>query len=98
MIRHIVLWKLADEADGRSKIENLNIMKKQLEKLVNLIPELISAEVGININGEEYDAALTCTFQSMDDLKTYDSHPEHQKVREFISKVRLSRIAVDYEF
>lgn len=98
MIRHIVLWKLAEEADGRSKADNLKIMKEQLEDLVDLIPELISAEVGFNVNGEEYDAALTCTFASMEDLKTYDSHPEHMKVREFISKVRLSRVAVDYEF
>lgn len=98
MIKHIVLWKLAEEADGRTKAENMKIMKEQLEKLVDLVPELISAEVGLNLNGEEYDAALTCTFQSMEDLKIYDAHPEHMKVREFISKVRLSRIAVDYEF
>ncbi len=98
MIKHIVLWNLAEEAEGRSKAENMKIMKEQLEALVDLIPELISAEVGFNVNGEEYDAALTCTFKSMEDLKTYDSHPEHMKVREFISKVRLSRVAVDYEF
>ncbi|MBO5364614.1 MAG: Dabb family protein [Clostridia bacterium] len=97
MIRHIVFWKLAGEADGRSKAENFAIMKEKLERLVDLIPELIAIEVGKNLNGEEYDASLTCTFRSMDDLKTYDSHPEHQKVREFISKVRLSRVAVDYE-
>lgn len=98
MIKHIVLWDLAEEADGRSKAENMKIMKERLEALVDLIPELISAEVGFNVNGEEYDAALTCTFQSMEDLKTYDAHPEHRKVREFISKVRISRVAVDYEF
>ncbi len=97
MIRHIVFWKLAEEADGRSKVENMRIMKEQLENLVDLIPELLSAEVGFNLNGEEYDASLTCTFQSMEDLKTYDSHPEHMKVREFITKIRLSRVAVDYE-
>ena len=95
MIKHIVLWKLAEEAEGRTKVENMKIMKEQLENLVDLIPELISAEVGFNVNGEEYDAALTCMFESMDDLKTFDSHPEHMKVREFISKVRLSRVAVD---
>ena len=98
MIRHIVLWKLADEADGRPKADNMKIMKEKLENLVYLIPELISAEVGLNLNGEEYDAALTCTFQTMEDLKIYDSHPEHRKVREFITKIRISRVAVDYEF
>ncbi len=98
MIRHIVFWKLAEEADGRSKAENLKMMKEQLEALVDLIPELISVEFGINVNSDEYDAALTCTFESMEDLKTYDGHPEHMKVREFITKVRLSRAVVDYEF
>lgn len=98
MIRHIVFWKLAEEAEGKTKAENLSIMKERLEKLVDLIPELISAEVGIGINDGEYDAALTCTFQSIDDLKSYDSHPEHRKVREFITKIRLSRTVVDYEF
>ncbi len=98
MIRHIVFWKLAEEADGRCKAENLALMKEKLERLVDLIPELISIEVGKNINDGEYDASLTCTFQNMDDLKIYDSHPEHMKVREFITKIRLDRVVVDYEF
>lgn len=98
MIKHIVFWKLKDEADGRSKAENAKIIKQLLEALPEVIDELISAEVGININGGEYDAALTCTFESMENLKSYDCHEAHMKVREFITKVRESRVAVDYEF
>ena len=98
MVRHIVFWTLAEEAEGNTKAENAKIMKERLEALVDLVPELISAEVGINQNGGEYDAALTCTFRSMEDLKVYDEHPEHQKVRNFIRKVILARSAIDYEF
>lgn len=28
MVRHIVFWKLADEAEGRSKWENAKIIKE----------------------------------------------------------------------
>lgn len=32
MVRHIVLFKLADEAEGRSKAENALIIKERLEE------------------------------------------------------------------
>ncbi len=96
MVRHIVLWKLHDNAEGKDKWENAEIIKKDLEALVGVIPGLIDAEVGLNENGGEYDAILCTTFESMEALKAYDVHPEHQKIREFISKIRVSRIAADY--
>ena len=49
MIKHIVLWKLKDEAEGRSKIENAHLMKTKLEALPLLITELNAVEVGINM-------------------------------------------------
>ncbi len=98
MVRHIVFWKLAEEAEGKSKWENAQIIKTQLEALVGKIPGLLSAEVGINENGGEYDAALSSEFENMEALRAYDIHPEHQKVREFVTKVRVSRTAVDYQF
>ncbi|MGL5244279.1 MAG: Dabb family protein [Sarcina sp.] len=33
----------------------------------------------------------------MEDLNSYQKHPEHVKVGEFISKVRDGRVVVDYE-
>ena len=33
MIRHIVMWQLKDEAEGKSKQENAAIIKKSLEAL-----------------------------------------------------------------
>ena len=97
MIKHIVFWDLLEEAEGNSKWENAKIIKERLEALVGVIPGLIDAAVGLNVNGGEYDAALVSTFESMDALKSYDCHPEHVKVREFVSKVRISRVAIDYE-
>ena len=97
MVRHIVFWKLKEEAERRTKWENAKIIKDGLEALVGVIPGLLEAEVGLNINGGEYDAALSSKFRSMDALKEYDIHPEHQKVRDFVKKVNISRVAIDYE-
>lgn len=97
MVRHIVLWRLLEEAEGKTRWENAKMIKEQLEALVGVIPGLLEAEVGINENGGEYHACLNSAFENMDALKVYDAHPEHQKVRDFITKVRESRVAVDYE-
>ena len=40
MIKHIVCFRLADEAEGKSKAENAQIIKEGLENLVNLIPQV----------------------------------------------------------
>lgn len=98
MVRHIVFWTLKEEAEGRTKWENAKIIKERLEALVGVIDGLVDAEVGINENGGEYDAVLLSTFESMDALKAYDVHPEHEKVRAFVKKVNVSRVAADYTF
>ena len=97
MVRHIVLWRLLEEAEGKNNWENAQIIKEGLEALVGVIPGLLEAEVGINENGGDYHACLNSKFESMEALKAYDVHPEHEKVRDFVTKVRESRVAVDYE-
>ncbi|MDO5665558.1 MAG: Dabb family protein [Bacteroidia bacterium] len=101
MIKHIVLFKLADKAEGNSKAENALIMKQRLEALKGLIPEIVKIEVSINhvdAPAGNYDVMLDSEFKNLDDLQTYISHPEHLRVGEFIVKVRTERAAIDYEF
>ncbi|MFI3321545.1 MAG: Dabb family protein [Rikenellaceae bacterium] len=100
MIKHVVMWKFLEEAEGNTKSENLKIFKEGLEALVPIIPELKSLEVGLDILGANgsYDMILITTFDSMADLVTYNNHPEHQKVAGFCAKVRESRVAVDFSF
>lgn len=97
MIKHIVFWKLKDEAMGNDKWENARIIKERLEALVGVIPGLIENEVGLNLNGGEYDAALYSVFESTQALQAYDIHPEHTKIRGFVAEARISRLAIDYE-
>lgn len=98
ILKHVVMWRFKDFAANRTRMENAQWMKEHLEDLVGKIPELLSAEVGINIKESDaaYDAVLTATFSSTKDLETYKSHPLHQAISDYCKDVRLSRVVVDY--
>lgn len=96
MIKHIVMWKLKSEAEGRTAAENALWMKEHLESLMGIVPQLKSCEVGINIAEGNYDACLVSTFDSMEDLAAYKVHPEHVKISSYCKKVRETRVACDY--
>jgi len=49
MIKHIVMWKIRDEVDGKPKSEVCREIKTLLEALPEKIPLIKHYEVGINI-------------------------------------------------
>ncbi len=99
MIKHIVLWKLKAFAEGSSKEQNAEKMKKDLEALKNKISVIRHIEVGFNMIPSEaaYDVALYSEFVNEKDLATYQKHPYHLKVADFVNKVRENRVVVDYK-
>lgn len=101
MIKHIVLWKLKENADGRSKTENAILLKKRLEDLNGIIPGMRLLEVGINktITGsdEEVDVVLYSEFETMEALEAYYPHPEHVKLKDFVQAIRSERRVIDYQ-
>jgi hypothetical protein len=99
MIKHIVMWRLFDFADGNSKKENALKLKEMLLSLPAKIPEIKKMEVGINVDRTDAasDVVLYSEFDSLEDLKAYQKHPQHQKVMEFLNKVRSEKRVVDYE-
>ncbi len=98
MLKHVVMWRLKDIAEGKNKQENSEIMKEKLLALENKIQEIKYIEVGLNINPTDaaYDIVLITHFNNEEDLKIYANHSEHVMVGEFISKVRSERVVVDY--
>lgn len=67
--KHIVMWKFKEQHNGKSALENARWMKEQLEALVGVVPELLSAEVGISPALEQAasmpsDAAADAAAQS----------------------------------
>ena len=99
MIRHVVMWKLKNHAEGHSRPENAARMAVMLESLPARIPEIKGLQVGFDVvRGEgSYDVVLVADFDDLEALGRYQRHPDHVKVAEFVTKVRDSRAAVDFE-
>ena len=99
MLKHIVMFRLRESAEGRSKEENAARLKVLLESLKGKIPEVGSLEVGMNQGRSESasDVVLYSEFEDMPALEVYRKHPEHAKVVDFIEKVCSERRVVDYE-
>ena len=98
MIKHIVFWKLKEEAHGNNKETNARLIKEKLEDLKGKIDGLINIEVGIDFLGNgNYDVALYSEVKSREDLQAYQNHPLHQAVLPFVRGAVTDRKAVDYE-
>lgn len=96
MVKHIVMWKLKENALGESKKTNAIKMKKMLEALQGVVPGAYKMEVGINYNPGGYDVVLYSEFNDHDALEGYQVHSEHVKVKEFVHQVISDRAVADY--
>ena len=98
MIKHIVFWKLKDEALGNNKATNALIIKEKLEELNGKIEGLLKLEVGIDfVQGPaSADVALYSVFETREALDAYQVHPAHEAAKGFIQSVTSGRQVVDY--
>ena len=99
MIKHIVIWKLKETANGQSKDENAKAIKEKLEGLVGVVPGLLRAEVGFDFRGsaESADAGLYSEFESREAFEAFLTHPAHKEVQPFVKEARSERLMLDYE-
>jgi hypothetical protein len=99
MVKHIVLWRLKDAAEGENIRTNALRIKEKLEALQGQIPQILKIEVGINFTValNKADVALYSEFVSPADLEAYISHPLHVEAGKFIRSVVAERRSVDYE-
>lgn len=100
MLHHVVMWKLKDFAEGKSKDENALLMKEGFEKLMPAIKEIKKLEVGINMKSSKYanfDIVLDAWFENYEQMEIYQLHPMHIEISNWIGKIRDTRAAIDYE-
>jgi hypothetical protein len=99
MIKHIVMWRLKEHAEGNDKAVNARLVKQKLEALRGRIPGMLKVEVGIDFSATDAsaDVVLYSEFESREALDGYQAHPEHEALKPFVSAVRVSRQLVDYE-
>lgn len=99
MINHVVAFKLK-EFQTEEKTAVRNELKALLEGLKDKIAELKFLEVGVNheIESKNYDLVLISHFENLEDLQSYQVHPEHLKVAKRVIETTEARAAVDFEF
>lgn len=98
MVKHIVLFKLKEDAPLEQKKNVMNAFKQAIESLPAKIPFILKVEVGLNMNPQEtWDIALYSEFKSLDDVKAYAIHPDHVAAAKLIADLKDSRSCVDYE-
>lgn len=51
MLKHIVMWKFAPEAEGKTRDENLDYVIGELKKLPAQIPQIRSMQIGKDVLG-----------------------------------------------
>jgi hypothetical protein len=99
LIKHIVMWKLKEHAEGADKATNARKMKALLESCSALVPGIGAFEVALAAPGLEatYDVVLYSEFADAAALAAYQHHPVHVAMKPFIGAVRLERQCMDYE-
>lgn len=99
MVKHIVMWRLREEAHGNSPEVNARLIKEKLEALSGKIPGLLSIEVGLDFSRTDSsaDVVLLSEFTDKVALEDYQQHPEHQALIPFIGEASSERRVVDYE-
>ncbi|TCD47146.1 Dabb family protein [Chlorobium sp. N1] len=99
MVRHVVMWRLKEDACGMGRRACAEKLVRELEGLRDLVPGILSLEAGVDRNcpGDAHDVVLVSDFPDWAALDAYQRHPEHERVRRLIAGAAASRAVVDYE-
>ena len=99
MLKHIVMWKLKDQAEGAERAANAQKMKELLDACAGIVPGILKFEVALAQPGLEatYDVVLYSEFADRAALDAYQDHPQHVALKPFVIAVREARQCMDYE-
>ena len=94
MVKHIILWKLAETAPAEAKAE----VKARLESLNGKIPGMISLAVHIDgLASSNADMMLDSVFTDEESLKAYQTNPLHVEAATYVRSVVAQRLCLDFE-
>ena len=99
MIRHIVMWRFADKAFGKTKEENMAHVREALLALRGCVRGMTRMEIGCDISHTDmsYDMVLITEFEDAAALEGYRVFPAHKEVQAYVKQVRTARVTVDCE-
>lgn len=93
MVKHVVMWRLKDRADGPG-------LKKAIENMKGKVPSLVDVECGINYNPADAacDLILISVHNSREELDAYQDDPLHGEVKKLVGPAVTERYVVDFDF
>lgn len=99
MIKHIVMWKFREQAEGAAKAANLARAEELLRGCADLAPGTLRLEVARAQPGLEatYDLVLYSEFVDRAALDAYQNHPTHVAIKPFLRAAAQERQCMDYE-
>ena len=97
-LRHIVMWTLKDEAEGKSKAQNMQKARDLLMGCSSLVPGIEHFEVGLKTDGLDCtcDVILNSVFKDEAALTAYQNHPNHQAIKPFMKAIVAQRQCMDF--
>jgi hypothetical protein len=102
VIKHIALFNLKDEHEGRSKNENLQAILNNVGRLKNDVPINKRIEASQQLERDRTipwaaDLAVYVEFDSVEDYDSYVAHPIHQECAAFAASVSDHVEGITYE-
>ena len=108
MIRHISVFTFLDEpANGKTKAENMEIVRAYLEKVPQLYPAIKAQQVGVTVGGTPVlpddapvmfgDLVQVIDYATAEDANGYPPSKAHMDLVEFSSPMLKKVTAIDYE-
>ena len=100
MVYHIVMWNFKEEIAEEEKPRLKSEMASNLKPLAGKVPGLLTVDfVEDPVSSSTHDIALITTFEKVEDIKVYATHPEHVKVADaYVRPYVCNRACLDCEF
>ncbi len=73
-------------------------MKELLEPIREKVEGAVAIEVVINeLSSSNREIALISTFETVEALQNYQTHPDHVEAGKYVRSVTCDRACIDYE-
>ena len=108
MIRHISMFKLLDQPqNGKTKEENLVMIREYLNKIPEILPTVVNCQVGVNVSPMPpmpddapvmfCDLVQVIDFATPEDSAAYAPSEAHTGLVALSEGVMKKVIGIDYE-
>lgn len=98
MVKHIVLWNFNEGMSPEERRAAGEKMKSLLEPIKEKVPGAVEIQVVVNqLESSNRDVALISTFETVEALQTYQTHPDHVAAGGYVRSVTCNRSCMDYE-